>query len=594
MNTRTAPRPGSSPFGLVGLLTLIAFTSSADAAPAKKSDKPPAERADTKQGPSSSRAPSPNQSPGGAQPTQGAQPSQGNQPSQGSQPGQTMQPGQASTPDADMARPVDPGSFAGRGQPMNAPMDRMGSRPEMSGAQRDGAGLSTPVQGRDIGQQGIQQPSSARGSAQGGVVPSQGEARTGGAPDASHGRSTSPDRSSASGSSSPDRSSASGASSPSGGSSSHARTPPSSSSRGGSSHAAPASHGSSRPSGTTRSYSSSSRSRTPPAYQTRDHRYSHPSPYYVHTHPAAHRPPPSHVYYRSYYVNYWVHPYYRYQHAATVVVSFGFVVNPWVVTWAPPPRAGWTWTAGWYDAWGYYHPGYWVPVSPAPVYRSVQYVYVPGWWEGNTYVEGFYRPTSRAGWTWVDGYYLSDGSYVPGHWQPRSRAPEGYVWQAGFYDGEQWVEGFWRPEYRAGYTWVNGYFDEYGVYNSGYWMPTQERAGYVWIPGWFDGHQWVEGYWVSESEYQNADVQGWEPEEGYDAGWQQSAEVQNTPQKSEPAPAPKRSSGAVSGDAQRTFGTSSAGSEGEVPAAGTEAAEAAAEEEVPLAIPVEVESEEIQ
>lgn len=288
-------------------------------------------------------------------------------------------------------------------------------------------------------------------------------------------------------------------------------------------------------------------------------------------HPHAHYAPPRHVHYRAHYVNYWVHPYYRYQHAATVVVSFGFVVSPWVVTWAPPPRPGWSWNPGYYDAWGVYHPGYWVPVGPAPVYRSVSYVYVPGWWEGDTYVEGYYRPSTRKGWSWVDGYYTSDGYYVPGHWQPRSSAPSGYTWEPGFFDGETWVEGFWRPEYRSGYTWVSGYFDEYGVYNAGYWMPTADRAGYVWVPGWFDGNQWVDGYWVTESEYYSADVEGWQPEDGWDDGWQSSS-----------ASTPTRSTTSR----QAVAPTQSAPSE--------EVSSEPADEDLPLAVPVEVMEEEVE
>jgi hypothetical protein len=50
----------------------------------------------------------------------------------------------------------------------------------------------------------------------------------------------------------------------------------------------------------------------------------------------------------------------------------------------------------------------------------------------------------------------------------------------------------------------------------------------VWIPGWFDGQQWVEGYWVPEQEYQTTNVQSWQPPTGYDDGWDpQTAPVQN-------------------------------------------------------------------
>ena len=262
-------------------------------------------------------------------------------------------------------------------------------------------------------------------------------------------------------------------------------------------------------------------------------------------------------------MNWWVHPYYRYQHTATVVVSFGFVVNPWVVSWAPPPRAGWSWVGGYYDGWGVYHPGYWAPMAPPVAYVSAGYVYVPGWWQNNVYIEGYYRAPARHGWAWEDGYYLSDGSYVPGHWQPQTAAPAGYIWEPGFFDGDTWVEGFYRPEHRSNYTWVNGYFDEDGVFNAGYWMPTTAKPGYVWVPGWFDGQAWVEGYWEAEATYYSADVDNWQPQQGWNDGWQQSS--------SAPSEA-------------------SAGSGKKATVAAQPTAEAD-DEDMPLAVPVEVEEE---
>jgi len=161
--------------------------------------------------------------------------------------------------------------------------------------------------------------------------------------------------------------------------------------------------------------------------------------------------------------------------------------------------------------------------------QSVAYLYVPGWWQGDVYVDGYWRPSARpdGDWVWVDGYYLDDGGYLPGHWRPAGYGPEGYVWEAGFFDGETWVDGFWRPEYFAGYVWVSAWFDEDGVYHSGYWEPTDERPGQVWVPGWFDGTQWVRGYWVGQAEYEAADPVGYQPEVGWNDGWDQA----------EPAPA---------------------------------------------------------
>jgi hypothetical protein len=139
---------------------------------------------------------------------------------------------------------------------------------------------------------------------------------------------------------------------------------------------------------------------------------------------------------------------------------------------------------------------------------------------GSVYVEGFWRQAARPGWTWRDGYYLDDGSYVRGWWTPEGGPPApGYVWEGGWWDGEVWVEGFWRPRERAGYRWVSAWLDDDGIYHGGFWEPLEERPGMVWIPGWFDGEQWIEGYWVPEDIYRSTDAEDWQP----DAGWDQRA-----------------------------------------------------------------------
>lgn len=226
--------------------------------------------------------------------------------------------------------------------------------------------------------------------------------------------------------------------------------------------------------------------------------------------------PPAIYGYRPYYSRWYVHPWYRWTYSTTVVVGFGFPCYAWTNTWIPPYRSGWTWYAGSYvgSAWW---PGYWGPSTVAPI----GYTYVPGYWSGSMYVDGWYRPNARTdgAWTWVDGYYLDDGTYVRGHWRPTRAGPQGYLWEPGFWDGQEWVEGFWRPEFRAGYTWVSAYYDEDGTFHTGYWAPLQQSPGQVWIPGWFDGTRWIEGYWVNEQEYESTDVQGWQPPEGWNDGW---------------------------------------------------------------------------
>jgi hypothetical protein len=62
-------------------------------------------------------------------------------------------------------------------------------------------------------------------------------------------------------------------------------------------------------------------------------------------------------------------------------------------------------------------------------------------------------------------------------------------------------------------------YDADGIYEAGYWDPDEGKPGYVWIPGWFDGNQWIEGYWVTEAEYKNTDPSSYQPDEGWNDGW---------------------------------------------------------------------------
>jgi hypothetical protein len=243
-----------------------------------------------------------------------------------------------------------------------------------------------------------------------------------------------------------------------------------------------------------------------------DPRYSRPTTTVVRT--VYGRPRPAVMTYRGWYTGYYCHPWYRWQYSTVAVVGFGWNPYPWYNTWVPPYRAGWGWNAGYWGA-GYWYPGYWTPVAPMPV----GYSYVPGWWENDSYVEGYYRTDSRDGWSWFDGYYLEDGQYVRGHWEPDGDAPEGYAWEPGFWDGNEYQDGFWRPEFLDGYTWLSSYYDEDGVYRAGYWMPLQAKPGSQWIPGWFDGTEWVAGYWISDAEANAEDVAAWAAPEGVSDGW---------------------------------------------------------------------------
>ncbi len=253
--------------------------------------------------------------------------------------------------------------------------------------------------------------------------------------------------------------------------------------------------------------------RTTTGVPASDARWAHPGYTTVAYYPSARYWAPRYWYYRPWYAHWWCHPYYRWTWSTTVVVGLPFVAYAWVDTWAPPPRAGWVWVPGsWIGTW--WSPGHWAPAAPAPV----GYRYVPGAWYADAYVEGYYRSDARDGWTWIEGHYTPDGTHVPGHWMPTGAPPEGYVWEPGFFDGESWMDGFWRPEFRQDYVWVSSRFDRDGLYRAGYWQPVEDRPGQVWQPGWFDGNAWVEGSWVDEASVKDIDPTQWKPEDGWSGG----------------------------------------------------------------------------
>ena len=270
-----------------------------------------------------------------------------------------------------------------------------------------------------------------------------------------------------------------------------------------------------RPSTTSPRPSTTSRSvRT--LHRSSDHRFARPRASTVRLHHEAPRPVVR--WYRPWYTHWWVHPWYRWVHATSAVRWFDFEVYAWSPAWIPPTRPGWTWIPGYHLA-GTWIPGHWRPVRTAPVYAGAAYVWVPGFWIHDAWFEGYWRIQTRPGWVWLGGEYWPDGYYQRGYWAPTSEPPGGYVWEPGVWDGEEWADGFWRPEHRIGFRWVSSAFDEDGTFHAGYWEPIEQKPGQVWIPGWFDGQTWQEGYWVPEPEYEAADPAAWQPEEGWDDGW---------------------------------------------------------------------------
>lgn len=98
---------------------------------------------------------------------------------------------------------------------------------------------------------------------------------------------------------------------------------------------------------------------------------------------------------------------------AGVVVSWSpgvVAVNPYDPGYRPDPRPDYQWVPGWYDEFGNFVPGHWQPIQPNP-----GYVWSWGYWSGSVYHDGYWRPATRAGQTWIDGYYIQ-GRYVSPRW----------------------------------------------------------------------------------------------------------------------------------------------------------------------------------
>lgn len=86
-----------------------------------------------------------------------------------------------------------------------------------------------------------------------------------------------------------------------------------------------------------------------------------------------------------------------------------------------------------------------------------------------TVIPGYWRPPFQKGFYWVEGKADGDGNWIPGHWQPvPGSQPRGQVWAPGYWNGIIWVDGFWRPYTRPGYTWID--------------------------PRWID-NRWEDGHW---------------------------------------------------------------------------------------------------
>lgn len=137
----------------------------------------------------------------------------------------------------------------------------------------------------------------------------------------------------------------------------------------------------------------------------------------------------------------------HWQPVAAAPTGYVFVPGFWVGGfwvegfWRAQARRGWRWVDGAYVGDGVYVQGHWAPATGAPAGR----VWEPGFWDGEVWVEGFWRPARYPGYTWVSASWGDDGVYRCGYWEPMQARP-GYVWIPGWFDGESWQNGYWVTE----------------------------------------------------------------------------------------------------------------------------------------------------
>lgn len=86
-----------------------------------------------------------------------------------------------------------------------------------------------------------------------------------------------------------------------------------------------------------------------------------------------------------------------------------------------------------------------------------------------------YVPAARSGWRWSAGHYDVYGQWQPGHWRPYA-AQAGNDWVPGYWVGTRYYDGYWRPLARLGYLWTAGRYDR-GHWNEGYWSGHQAARG---------------------------------------------------------------------------------------------------------------------
>lgn len=92
-------------------------------------------------------------------------------------------------------------------------------------------------------------------------------------------------------------------------------------------------------------------------------------------------------------------------------------------------------------------------------------------------IPGYWRAPFKKGFYWVEGKEDESGNWIPGHWHPVKPAPKGQVWVPDYFNGMVWVQGYRRPVSRPGYIWVDPYWHG-GRWRAGYWRAY--KGGHPW------------------------------------------------------------------------------------------------------------------
>lgn len=148
--------------------------------------------------------------------------------------------------------------------------------------------------------------------------------------------------------------------------------------------------------------------------------------------------------------------------------------------WRLRERLGFTWVVGFWEG-DSYIPGYWKPLK----HKGSQWAWVPGHWWGKHWIEGKWRPVRRTGYSWVPGHWTRGGEWNEGFWRPAKALKPNTVWVPGYWGpNDDWKEGYWRPEHRDGYVWIGGYYNGQGLWVAGQWQAAP--PAYRWSPGYWD------------------------------------------------------------------------------------------------------------